>query len=357
MTAKPKEPDYRKHSALLIGCVLFFSLSFSQDISFSASDSLRSYHIITLKDGTVLKGKIVVQDKKAIRFQDEMIGTITFRTKDVSSMEKVESQEYYLVTMMNGTTLQGKIVNRTDKDIIMETANIGRVNADISKIRTIKSIIPGNMKDGKYWFTTRTDAHYLINPSAISLRPGEAYYQNTMGLFNSFDVGISTHFSCMGGIVLPVVAFFAPKLSYKIRNGIHAGAGVLFADITEAPYGGAAFGNLTFGSRNAHISIGGAYGRIEGIKRYYYVNKVTSIELGLLTVSAFKRFSPKYAVVTENWFTPTEGIGIFSGGLRLLGEKNTWDFGIASVSVRSSVVGRNSVALGPVSFLSFMRNL
>ncbi|TAL57567.1 MAG: hypothetical protein EPN85_13780, partial [Bacteroidetes bacterium] len=283
---------------------------FSQEVAFSASDSLRSYHIVTLKDGTVLKGKIVVQDKKAIQFQDEMIGTITFRTKDVSSMEKVDPQEYYLVTMMNGTTLQGKIVNRTEKDIVMETANIGRIDVDITKIKTIKSITPGNMQDGRYWFTTHVDAHYVIIPSAIALRPGEAYLQNTMGLFNSFDVGITSHFSCMGGIVIPMAAFIAPNINYKIRKGIHIGGGVLFADITGAPYAGAAYGQLTFGNRNSHLSVGGAYGVLEGIKKYYYVNKIEKIELGLISISALKRFSPKYAIVTENWFTPTEGIRV-----------------------------------------------
>lgn len=338
-------------------CLLLVRSAFSQDIAFSAADTLRSYHIITLKDGTVLKGKILVQERKAIQFQDEMIGAITFHTKDVSSMEKVEPQEYYLVTMMNGTTVQGKIVNRTEKDIIMESTSIGRVHVDISKIKTIKSITPGNMQDGKYWFTTHVDAHYIITPSAIALRPGEAYLQNTMGLFNSFEVGITSHFSCMGGIVIPMAAFIVPKFNYRIRKGIHIGCGVLMADITGAPYAGAAFGQLTFGNRNSHLSIGGGYGVVEGIKRYYYLNKIEKIELGLLSLSASKRLSPRYAVVTENWFTPTEGVRIFTGGLRLLGEKNTWDFGIASVSVGTRVAGNNNVSLGPITFLSYMRNL
>jgi hypothetical protein len=346
----------KKYFLLLFSFALLVSYSFSQDVSFSSSDTLRSYHIITLKDGTVLKGKIIVQDKKAIQFQDEMVGNITFRTRDVSSMEKVEPQDYYLVTMMNGTTLQGKIVNKTEKEIIMETSNIGRINVDVSKIKTIKSINPGNMQDGRYWFTTPVDAHYAVAPSAISLRPGEAYLQNTMGLFNSFDVGITSNFSCMGGIFIPLAAFIAPSISYKIRNGIHISGGLFFVDITGAPYAGAAYGLLTFGNRNRHLSVGGAYGRLEGIKKYYYLNTVERIELGLISLSGFKRLSPKYAIFSENWLTPTEGIGIFTGGLRLLGEKNTWDFGIARVSVKRSVTG-SSVSLGTVSFLSYMRNL
>jgi len=304
----------------------------------------------------VLKGKILLQERKTIEFQDEMIGKISFRTKDVSSMEKVEPQEYYLITMMNGTTLQGKIVNKKEKEIVLETSNIGRVNLDVSKIKTIKTITPGNMKDGKYWFKTHIDAHYLITPSAIPLKSGEAYFQNTMGLYNSFDIGITNHFSCMGGIVIPFAAFIAPRISFKIRKGIHFGTGILFADITGSPYAGAGYGQFTFGNRNSHLTIGGAYGVLQGIKKYYYVNKIEKIELGLISISALKRISPKYAVVTENWFTPNEGIAVFTGAVRLMGEKSTWDFGISKVSVNQSVVG-TPVSLGIISFLSYMRNL
>jgi hypothetical protein len=329
---------------------------FSQEVAFTPSDSSHTYHIITLKDGTVLKGKIIRQEKKSVLFQDEMIGSVTFRTKDVSSMEKVEPQDYYLITMMNGTTLQGKIINKKENEISVETANIGVVTVDVSKIKTIKEINPGNMKDGKYWFKTHIDAHYFVTPSAIPLSPGEAYFQNTMGLYNSFNVGITNHFSCMGGVVLPLAAFISPNVSFRITKGIYAGGGVIAADINNTPYAYAGYGQVTFGDRNAHLSIGGGYGVLQGIKKYYYINKITKIEVGLISVSAMKRFSPKYAIVTENWFTPTEGITLFTGGLRLMGEKSSWDFGVARASLSRHIAG-NNFKLGPISFLSYMRNL
>ncbi len=328
----------------------------AQEVQFTPTDTIRFYHIVTLNDGTVLKGKILHQEKKTIEFQDEMLGNVTFRSKDVSSMEKIDPQDYYLITLMNETKLQGKIILRKEQELDIETSSLGRVKINISKIKYIKRITPGNMKDGKYWFTTRTDAHYLITPSAIGLRSGEAYYQNTMGLFNSFDVGITSNFSCMGGIFIPMAAFISPRISYKLFNGVHAGAGILLVDITGSPYAGAAYGHITFGNRNGHLSISGGYGVLEGIKRFYYLNKIERIELGLLSISGYKRISPKYALVTENWFTPTEGIGIFTGAFRLMGEKNTWDFGIGSVSINRNLAGKN-FTLGPITFMSYMRNL
>lgn len=348
--------SHNKHYLLTFLLALFLNFCFAQQVTFSPADSIRSYHIITLKDGTVLKGKIINQERKTIQFQDEMIGNVTFRTKDVSSMEKVEPQDYYLILMMNGTTLQGKIVNRTEKEIVVETANIGRINVDVSKIKTIKEINPGNMQDGLYWFKTHVDAHYFITPSAIPLSPGEAYFQNTMGLYNSFDVGITNHFSCLGGVVLPFAAFVSPSLSYKITKGVYAGIGGLAVDISGSPYALAGYGQMTFGNRNNHLSVGGGYGVLEGIKKYYYVNKITKVEMGMLSVNAMKRISPKYAVVTENWFTPAEGVRVFTGGVRLMGEKSSWDFGIGKISVSRHITGYH-VSVGIISFLSYMRNL
>lgn len=340
--------------ALYLICISFSC--FSQQTEFIPADSLRSYHIVTLKDGTVLKGKILVQERKSIQFQDEIIGKVTFRTKDVTSLEKVEPQEYYLVTLMNGTTIQGKIVDRKENELIMETANIGRITVDASKIKNIKSINPGNMKDGKYWFTTHVDAHYFLAPSAIPLRPGEAYYQNTMGAFNSFNIGITPNISCMGGIIIPTVVFISPRVNFKIAKGVYAGGGIFFADITSTPYAGAGFGQITFGSRKGHVSAGGGYGYLGGIQRYYYTNKIESIEFGMLFISGMKRLSPKTAIVTENWFAPTEGVALLTAGMRLLGEKNTWDFGLSSFSADNPGAG-NSFSLGPITFISYMRNL
>src|SRR5690349_10815280 len=158
-----------KHATLLLAFALFLNISISQEITFSLSDSLRSYHIVTLNDGTVLKGKIIMQQRQSVQFQDEMIGNITFRTKDVSSMEKVDPQDCYLITLMNGTTLQGKIINRKENEITVETVNLGILKIDVNKVKTIKNITAGNMKDGKYWFKTHIDAHYFIGPSAIPL--------------------------------------------------------------------------------------------------------------------------------------------------------------------------------------------
>lgn len=328
--------------------------AFAQDTGIVILDSTYAYYIVTMKDGSVLKGKLLKRERRRIDFEDEGVGNVSFRVRDVSGIEKVEPQEHYLITLMNGTALQGKIISRKEKAIVVQTAHLGNVTVDISKIKSIKPITAAGFKDGRYWFKTRVDAHYFIVPSAIPLQRGEAYYQNTMGLYNSFEVNLAKNFSCFGGIVVPTAFFIAPHYSHKLRNGMYVGAGTLFIDITGPSYAGIGYAQLTIGNRVSHLSVGGGYGFIKA-QRYFFSQPYDWLEMGVISVSGFRRFLPRYAIMSENWFSPAEGIKIFSGGLRMMNEKSTWDFGIAGVSV----YWRNwrNISLAPLTFISYMRNL
>ena len=184
-----------KHFSVLSFLLIIISYSYSQNMPVR-KDSAALYMIVTLNDGTVLKGKILNKVRRRTEFRDELLGNVTFYSKDVASMEELQPQEHYLITMMNGTTVQGKIVERKGGILVFETSEIGNVYIDISLIKTIRCIIPGKMRDGKYWFKTAVDAHYFIALSAIPLKPSEVFYQNSLLLFNSFDAGITKNFSC-----------------------------------------------------------------------------------------------------------------------------------------------------------------
>lgn len=342
----------------LILLILEVGNCISQDISFSPLDSLlrsSDYYIMVLKDGTVLKGKLLKKEKRRIEFQDEMIGNTSFATKEVSSMEKIQPQDHYLITLMNGTVLSGKITSRKENEIIVETANIGKITVDASKIKLIKNIVPVNMKDGRYWFNSPVTTQYFMTPSEIPLNRGEIYYQNTLVAFNSFRTNIASHFSCTGGMIPGLIGFVSPHYSFRVRDWFYLGAGGTFATTNGKKYGLFAFGQCTFGNRNSNLSIGGGYGMMT-VQKYYYVQKIDKIEASLFTISGMKRFAPKFAFVAENWFAPNEGFQLLSGGIRLMGEKSSWDFGLGKFSV-SRYNLPNVYSIGPIPFLSYLRNL
>ncbi|MBI3502783.1 MAG: hypothetical protein HY063_13410 [Bacteroidetes bacterium] len=346
-----------KKIILIIFFIPISFFSFSQQTSFSGSDSLHSlYHIVTLKDGTVLKGKIISEEKRETVFQDELLGNVSFHARDVASIAQIEPQEFYLITLMNGTILQGKIINKKEKEIIVETSAIGNVIVDVNKIKNIQVIAPGNFPNGKYWFKTSIDAHYFITPSSIPLNTNEAYYQNTMGLFNGFEASLSKNFSLSGGVILPVAVFIAPHLSYKISNGIYAGGGGLFSLRTGKQYSAFGYGMLTFGNRNSHISIGGGYGYFTyQNRRYYYLHHTYNVYVNTFTLSAEHRLTPHCALVTENWLAFDNKIKFLTAGMRYMGEKNSFDFGFGNFSLNKRVFG--IAVSGMIPFVSYLRNL
>ncbi|HEY4798646.1 MAG TPA: hypothetical protein VII99_06160 [Bacteroidia bacterium] len=319
-------------------------------------DSAALYMIVTLNDGTVLKGKILNKVRRRTEFRDELLGNVTFYSKDVASMEELQPQEHYLITMMNGTTVQGKIVERKGGILVFETSEIGNVYIDISLIKTIRCIIPGKMRDGKYWFKTAVDAHYFIALSAIPLKPSEVFYQNSLLLFNSFDAGITKNFSCAGGVFFPTAAFVAPHFGFRIANGICAGGGLLFGMGIGKQRAGIGYGSLTFGNRVAHMTVGGGYSFFTYQKSVNHHLVTTTAYITTFNVSGMVRVAPKCAFITENWFAIDQGLEIYSGGLRLLGEKHSWDFGICSISISRRFSG-NQFTLWPIPFVSYMKNL
>jgi hypothetical protein len=129
---------------------------------------------------------------------------------------------------------------------------------------------------------------------------------------------------------------------------------MVMIDITGPPYAGMGYGQITFGNRTSHLSVGSGYGFVKA-ERFFFSYKYEWLKMGLLSVSGMKRFTPRYAVVTENWFSPGGSIKVFSGGLRMMGEKSAWDFGITGVSVYWR--NRRSISFAPLTFISYMRNL
>ncbi|AKD03410.1 hypothetical protein POKO110462_05525 [Pontibacter korlensis] len=179
--------------------------------------------------------------------------------------------------------------------------------------------------NGEYWFGNPNATRYLFSPSAFSLRKGEAYYQNTYLVLNSFSYGITDRFTIGAGFELITtftgdpVFFVTPKYSFPISDKWNAGAGILYINSTSAddfPGLGIGYGIVTYGNRDNNATLGVGFGAVDG-----YVSAEPVVNL-----SGRKRISRKTALVTKNWFVPAGSYyGIYSYGIRFMGEKITVD--------------------------------
>lgn len=262
-----------------------------------------------------------------------MSGTV-FSQKDNIQVQKDSS---YLFKFFDETSLMGKVISVSDSAYVVQTKSLGNVTVVKSSIKNAELLNTENMVMGQYWFKNPNATRYLFSPSAIPLKKGEGYYQNTYLVLNSFYAGVTNNIAVGAGIEFistfsgyPV--FFATvKASGKIAEQFYGGGGIIWAN---APYYddnrdrisfGAVYGTFTFGNLNNNISVNTGFG---------YDQKNGMGEHPIVSMSGMARLSRKTFFITENWFVPITSYrnrsyyAVFSYGLRFSGEKISVDLAL-----------------------------
>lgn len=246
----------------------------------------------------------------------------------LSPKDKLNSVSTYRIVLEDESSFMGKMIDQAADTLTFKTDAFDKLQIPVKKIKSIELVDEKNIVKGVYWFKNPNDTRYLFGPSAINLKKGEGYYQNTYLLINSFNYGITDYFTIGGGFeiistVMGTPAFMiTPKLGFKVSEKFHAGGGLLYANVltSEAPISGLgiAYGIGTYGTSNNNVTLGVGFG---------YVDKEFS-NRPILTISGMTRIARKTALVTENWLIPGAAdlvtgsyYGVYSYGVRFFGEK------------------------------------
>lgn len=235
------------------------------------------------------------------------------------------TRQRWLVETTDGSVLQGIYLGQSEAGLRLMTESAGEVTIPMSKVKSFRILDERNYKDGEYWFENPNATRYLFSPSAFSLRKGEAYYQNTYVVLNSFNYGVTDRFTIGAGFEIistfsgEPIFFITPKYTFPITEKIRAGAGILYlrsAAFDDFGGLGIGYGIITYGNTDNNATLGLGFGYVDG----------SFPERPIITVSGMKRVSRKVGLVTENWLVPDNGLyGIYSYGLRFMGEKITID--------------------------------
>lgn len=232
----------------------------------------------------------------------------------------------WIVETRDGSTIQGVFLGQTEGGIRLKTDSAGEVVIPHNQIKSTKIIDDSRFRDGEYWFENPNATRYLFSPSAFNLKKGEAYYQNTYLVLNSFNIGLTDNITMGGGFEListftGTPAFYlTPKASFEINDKWRAGGGLLYANVIGVDEDfsglGIGYGIVTYGNTDDNATLGLGYGFVDG----EFSSKP------IITLSGMKRVSRRIGLVSENWFVPINGYyGILSYGLRFMGERITVD--------------------------------
>ncbi|GAB3537953.1 hypothetical protein GCM10027443_31930 [Pontibacter brevis] len=233
----------------------------------------------------------------------------------------------WVVETKDGSVIQGTYLGQSEAGIRLLTESAGEITILMSAVRSFRILDNRNFKNGQYWFENPNATRYLFSPTAFSLQKGEAYYQNTYIVLNSVNYGITDRLTIGAGFEListfsgTPIFYVTPKYTFPISENWNAGAGVLYVNAAGVDLDfsglGIGYGIVTYGNRDNNLTLGAGFG---------YINEEAT-ESPVVTLSGMRRVGRKTALVTENWFVPTDGYyGVYSYGLRFMGEKITVDF-------------------------------
>ncbi len=237
------------------------------------------------------------------------------------SQEAIDSTKIYQVETADGNKYVGKIISKDKEVLTIETELVGTLTIKMDNVKFIDEIDSARLIEGQYWTTNLNSRRYFFGPSALSLKKGEGYYQNSMVFFNQVSYGFTDNFT-MGAGLIPLFLFdtgitpiwLTPKLAFKASENLHFGVGGLFLTVIGESEGfaGVTYGLVTVGNPDINLTAGLGFGFISS----EWADRPT------LSLSGMARVSKRTYLMTENYFLGIDGDGF---GLSFVGARTSWD--------------------------------
>jgi len=262
-----------------------------------------------------------------------------------------DSLHTHVLRARDGTTLVGRLVAETPDSVRFES-NGNVFTLARAQILEIRSIEPGQLKRGEYWFPDPNRTRLFFAPTGRMLAKGEGYFSDTYLLLITVAGGVTSNFTMGGGMSLVPstnpqnnIFYLTPKIGLIDRPNFAMAAGALvgfagFEGIESRDRSfGILYGTSTFGSADHHLDIGLGWGYAGGT-----VSGDPAIMVGGAT-----RVSRRVSLLTENYFVPSvSNDALISYGFRFFGEKLSVDLAFANA------VGSNTTFLFPgVPYVAF----
>jgi len=248
-----------------------------------------------------------------------------------------EINKTYQITLNDGSVVSGTLIFINEREVAILSGTIGEIRLLKENIKTMTPVLSINEKKSGVWFANPNPSKYLLGNSAIPMEKHTGYYQNTWIFVNSFSYAFTKNFSLAGGFEIfslmagedgPYAFYINPKVSFRLAENLYAGGNILYANTirTIEDFGGLATLNAfaTYGNKNNNLTGAVGFGWADG----EFSPKPVMI------VSGMVRASRRIAFVSENWIVPAledgstdnyDYYGIFSYGIRFLGEKTSID--------------------------------
>lgn len=237
-----------------------------------------------------------------------------------------------VLTLKDGSIIRGTIVQQDTAQIMVITAAGIEMKIPRAEIISIKPL-GGKMVQGEF---IRFDPNYsrlMFAPTGRPLRKGQGYFSDFYVFFPGIAYGFTDNISVLAGMsIFPGVQpddqikFIAPRIGISNSDRFAISAGTLFISLFKEVAAGIVFVTATVGQPDQSFTAGVGLG--------YVKEKDKAFEFGqtpIFTLGGNIRLSNSTALVSENWLVINESAQLdnepFALALRLFGDRLAADIG------------------------------
>ncbi len=345
----------------------------------------KPYYIL-LKDGSHIQGRIIKRDSTVytVRMKN---GQITYVDKELMGQlsnfapvtadsaayftqtgynrpntsrpnQMTASPSQYVVTLTDGTTLNGEVLSQDASRLVLKTTSIGTVYVPAERVLRMERIAaarPGsNQRDVSSTGYTNLFPQYLyFTPTAYQAEKGRVYFRNSFIYLNQIDVGITNNWSVGAGIATPIAFVFAGWLSTKVSVPIGPRArvglqGQYFLGrvtfFTSETFNASFFqGVLSLGDSQNNVTI--------GLGKSFDNN----INGALLTVGLVRKVNSSFSFISENQLVLSNNSNTtakLGAGVRFDRQRHSFDIS-ANVALGISGNRQNVAGFGFLPWASY----
>lgn len=247
----------------------------------------------------------------------------------------------YVVTKNDGTEYYGLIISQDEREVLLETKEIGRLYIPKHEIKSIRELTASDIKAGSVIGNNMFATRYFLTTNGLRMKKGDSYALFTWwgpeiqyGVSDGLTLGVMSSW-----LAVPIV--LTAKTTFNANENLHFGLGLLAGTLSWADwgsYGALPYGTVTFGNSRNNFNITGGYAIISGsgIEDMYgnSTGRQTS-NAPLLSVGCLFRITNKVSFVGDSFIYMKSGsFAIIVPGIRVSNRPNrAFQFGFAGISI------------------------
>ena len=224
------------------------------------------------------------------------------------------SDTIYEVRLSDGTVTFARIVAVDQEMVTLTTIAGGRLEVERSHIVAL-SRATGEVVNGEFWNEDPGGTRLFFAPTGRTLRKGESFIGSYLFVFSFVAGGLTDRFMIGAGAPVllgePQPFYIAPKVLIVDGPSAHISLGTLHALLGDDNFG-IAYGVGTFGSTDRALSVG---------LGWLYTGFDLHSREPTFMFGGETRVSRRIKLMSENYILPDRVGQIFSGGIRVIGDR------------------------------------